>query len=278
MSTNALRDGRKLLEDASGKLTVDPRSTKRRAREPLRRTFRSSGTRAVSWPGASAPRLARRCVSRCQPKRLSIAALSSASGSAVFERCNICLNLSVTGCPSTARSTSISSHQRRRAVARPPVLCSGAIESQPCLRSGAFLPRRRNGLGFTVRRGRSPHVRRQECRTQSGGGALGPEGGSRVKRQIPRAIDRRSDRSARRSSGHLSPDAALRPRHIGRHSVLPEEFEEVCFGDSFVLRAKSTGKNPVYYVLGQTEAGRHLLCVVVSFRRKGVSCNCPGHD
>lgn len=54
--------------------------------------------------------------------------------------------------------------------------------------------------------------------------------------------------------------------HVGRHSVLPEEFEEVCFGDALVLRAKSTGKNPVYYVLGQTEAGRHLLCVVISFR------------
>jgi uncharacterized DUF497 family protein len=53
--------------------------------------------------------------------------------------------------------------------------------------------------------------------------------------------------------------------HIGRHSVLPEELEEVCFGDALVLRGRSTGKNPVYYVLGQTEAGRHLLCVVISF-------------
>jgi uncharacterized DUF497 family protein len=53
--------------------------------------------------------------------------------------------------------------------------------------------------------------------------------------------------------------------HIGRHNVLPEEFEEICFGYALVLRAKSTGKNPVYYVLGETEAGRHLLCVVISF-------------
>ncbi len=53
--------------------------------------------------------------------------------------------------------------------------------------------------------------------------------------------------------------------HIGRHGVLPEEFEEVCFGDALVLRGKSTGKNPVYYVMGQTEAGRHLLGVVISF-------------
>jgi hypothetical protein len=32
-----------------------------------------------------------------------------------------------------------------------------------------------------------------------------------------------------------------------------------------VLRARSEGKNPVYYVLGETEAGRHLFCVVISF-------------
>jgi len=53
--------------------------------------------------------------------------------------------------------------------------------------------------------------------------------------------------------------------HIARHHVLPEEFEEVCFGDALVLRARTTSKNPVYYVLGQTEAGRQLLCVVISF-------------
>jgi uncharacterized DUF497 family protein len=53
--------------------------------------------------------------------------------------------------------------------------------------------------------------------------------------------------------------------HIGRHGVEPTEFEEVCFGKSLVLRAKSEGKNPVYYVLGETGAGRHLFCVVISF-------------
>jgi hypothetical protein len=47
-----------------------------------------------------------------------------------------------------------------------------------------------------------------------------------------------------------------RIEHIARHSVTPQEVEEVCFGKSFVLRAKSEGENPVYYVLGQTEAGR----------------------
>jgi hypothetical protein len=39
--------------------------------------------------------------------------------------------------------------------------------------------------------------------------------------------------------------AANTDGHIARHNVLPEEFEEVCFGDALVLRAKSTGKNPV---------------------------------
>ena len=53
--------------------------------------------------------------------------------------------------------------------------------------------------------------------------------------------------------------------HIGKHDVEPNEFEEVCFGESLVLRAKSLGKNAVYYVLGQTAAGRHLFCVVIQF-------------
>ncbi|EIC23757.1 hypothetical protein Thi970DRAFT_00264 [Thiorhodovibrio frisius] len=35
--------------------------------------------------------------------------------------------------------------------------------------------------------------------------------------------------------------------HIARHDVSPEEFEEVCFGCSLVLRTKSTGVNPVYH-------------------------------
>jgi len=53
--------------------------------------------------------------------------------------------------------------------------------------------------------------------------------------------------------------------HIGRHNVEPEEFEEVCFGKALILQSKSQGRNPVHYVLGQTEAGRHLFCVVISF-------------
>ena len=54
-----------------------------------------------------------------------------------------------------------------------------------------------------------------------------------------------------------------RIEHIGRHGVTPEEVEEVCFGKSFVRRAKSEGENPVYYVQGQTTAGRYLFCVVI---------------
>jgi hypothetical protein len=53
--------------------------------------------------------------------------------------------------------------------------------------------------------------------------------------------------------------------HIARHGVTPDEVEEVCFGEPLVLRAKSQGKNPVYYVLGQTEAGRYLFCVIIRF-------------
>ena len=30
-------------------------------------------------------------------------------------------------------------------------------------------------------------------------------------------------------------------------------------------RARSEGENPVYYVLGQTAAGRYLFCVVIRF-------------
>lgn len=53
--------------------------------------------------------------------------------------------------------------------------------------------------------------------------------------------------------------------HIARHRVRPEEVEEVCFGQAWVQRTKASGKNPVYYVLGQTVSGRHLFCVVIQF-------------
>ena len=56
-----------------------------------------------------------------------------------------------------------------------------------------------------------------------------------------------------------------RVEHIGKHGVEPEEVEDICFGQPFVQRAKALGKNPVYYVLGQTASGRHLFCVVIEF-------------
>ena len=56
-----------------------------------------------------------------------------------------------------------------------------------------------------------------------------------------------------------------RVEHIAAHNVTPEEFEEVCFGHSLVLRTKSTGKNPVYHILGQTAGGVYLLCIVILF-------------
>lgn len=58
---------------------------------------------------------------------------------------------------------------------------------------------------------------------------------------------------------------ADRIEHIAEHNIRPEEVEEVCFGRPFIQRAKSFGKNPVYYVLGQTTAGRYLFCVVIEF-------------
>lgn len=53
--------------------------------------------------------------------------------------------------------------------------------------------------------------------------------------------------------------------HIARHGMTPHEVEEVCFGNSLVLRARSEGENPAYYVLGRTDAGRHLFCMVIAF-------------
>ncbi len=46
--------------------------------------------------------------------------------------------------------------------------------------------------------------------------------------------------------------------HIARHAVTPDEVEQVCFGQPLVQRAKSHGENPVYFVLGQTDAARPM--------------------
>lgn len=53
--------------------------------------------------------------------------------------------------------------------------------------------------------------------------------------------------------------------HIGRHGVDPSEVEEVCFGQPLVLRARAAGPRPVFYLLGETAAGRHIFCVVIRF-------------
>jgi len=53
--------------------------------------------------------------------------------------------------------------------------------------------------------------------------------------------------------------------HIARHGIQSDEVEEVCFGKALVQRTKSSGKNPVYYVLGQSLSGRYLFCVVIQF-------------
>jgi len=53
--------------------------------------------------------------------------------------------------------------------------------------------------------------------------------------------------------------------HIARHGITTDEVEEVCFGRPLVQRAKSQGQNPVYYILGQTDAGRSLFCVAIRF-------------
>ncbi len=53
--------------------------------------------------------------------------------------------------------------------------------------------------------------------------------------------------------------------HIARHSVIPEEVEEVCQGDLFVSRTRERRLR----VIGQTEAGRYLT-VILAPRGRGV--------
>ena len=56
-----------------------------------------------------------------------------------------------------------------------------------------------------------------------------------------------------------------RVEHIAAHGIEPNEVEEVCFGAPLVFRTKSKGDNPVYHVLGQTEEGHYLFCVIIRF-------------
>lgn len=56
-----------------------------------------------------------------------------------------------------------------------------------------------------------------------------------------------------------------RVEHIAAHNITPDEFEEVCFGQSLVLRTSALGKNQAYHVLGQTADGHYLFCVLIHF-------------
>ena len=50
-------------------------------------------------------------------------------------------------------------------------------------------------------------------------------------------------------------------QHIARHHVDPQEVEDVCFSTSCHIET-GRGGGSVYYVTGQTEAGRYLIVVV----------------
>ena len=54
-----------------------------------------------------------------------------------------------------------------------------------------------------------------------------------------------------------------RIEHIALHGVVPSEVNEVCFGKPLILRAKSKGESPAYYVLGQSSAERYLFAVIL---------------
>lgn len=49
---------------------------------------------------------------------------------------------------------------------------------------------------------------------------------------------------------------------LSKHGITPGEVEEVCFGKPLILRGPGKKGNRLYYVLGQTEAGRHLFIVL----------------
>ena len=55
----------------------------------------------------------------------------------------------------------------------------------------------------------------------------------------------------------------LSPGRSGRPHA--RAVEQVCFRLPLVLRAKATGQNPVYYLLGEIDAGCPLFCVVIEF-------------
>lgn len=50
---------------------------------------------------------------------------------------------------------------------------------------------------------------------------------------------------------------------MSQHQVRTDELEDVCFGRSLTLQARTEADNPIYYTLGQTRTGRYLFCVVL---------------
>ena len=62
--------------------------------------------------------------------------------------------------------------------------------------------------------------------------------------------------------------------HIARHSVTPEEVEEIVYEDcypSWIVRGRRRGiKETRWTVFGQTCAGRYLIAVIAPYTQRGV--------
>lgn len=53
--------------------------------------------------------------------------------------------------------------------------------------------------------------------------------------------------------------------HIAKHSVTPQEVEEVCYNQPITRRTK----DGLYIIYGQSDAGRYLF-IIISYKPKGV--------
>jgi uncharacterized DUF497 family protein len=53
--------------------------------------------------------------------------------------------------------------------------------------------------------------------------------------------------------------------HINRHSITPQEAEEACYNQPIIRKFKQG----LYWVYGQTDAGRYLF-IVIRYKSKGV--------
>ena len=49
---------------------------------------------------------------------------------------------------------------------------------------------------------------------------------------------------------------------LSKHGVTPGEVEDVCFGNSLILKGPGKGGKRLYYILGQSESGRYLFIVL----------------